>query len=144
MAESIGTVGNLQYTVTGATGGVEYDLQLRAVNEDGPGPWSAATTGVPMMNARPWFREGANIFRSVAKNSRGGAPVGAPVTASDPEGDTLIYTVSGLHADLFAIESRSGQIRVAPDTTVGNEPGTVYIVEATAAAPFGLGDPTLA
>ncbi len=39
--------GTLQYTLTGLTGGTQYDLQIRAVNAGGDGPWSATATGTP-------------------------------------------------------------------------------------------------
>ncbi len=39
--------GTLQYTLTGLTGGTQYDLQMRAVNAVGDGPWSATATGTP-------------------------------------------------------------------------------------------------
>ena len=39
--------GSLQYTLTGLTGGTQYDLQVRAVNAGGDGPWSATATGTP-------------------------------------------------------------------------------------------------
>ena len=34
-----------QYTLTGLTNGAQYDVQVRAVNAAGPGPWSAAASG---------------------------------------------------------------------------------------------------
>ncbi len=37
--------GPLQYAVTGLTNGVQYDVQVRAVNTAGDGPWSAVATG---------------------------------------------------------------------------------------------------
>ena len=33
--------GALQYTLTGLNSGTEYDLQVRAVNANGDGPWSS-------------------------------------------------------------------------------------------------------
>ena len=39
--------GSLQYTLTGLTGGTQYDVQVRAVNAAGPGAWSATVTGIP-------------------------------------------------------------------------------------------------
>ena len=37
----------LEYVLTGLTSGTKYDVQLRAVNAAGSGPWSAAATGTP-------------------------------------------------------------------------------------------------
>ena len=37
--------GPLRYAVTGLTNGVQYDVQVRAVNTAGDGPWSAVATG---------------------------------------------------------------------------------------------------
>ena len=39
--------GTLQHTLAGLTGGAQYDLQVRAVNAAGDGPWSATATGTP-------------------------------------------------------------------------------------------------
>ena len=40
--------GNLEYTVSGLRWGIEYDVQLRAVNADGDGLWSETSTGTPI------------------------------------------------------------------------------------------------
>ena len=45
------TSGALQYTITGLTNGTEYDVQVRAVNSNGDGTWSATTTGAPALPA---------------------------------------------------------------------------------------------
>ena len=37
--------GNLEYELTGLTGGSQYDVQVRAVNSAGPGAWSNTLTG---------------------------------------------------------------------------------------------------
>ena len=39
--------GTHQYTLTGLTADTQYDLQMRAVNANGDGPWSATATGTP-------------------------------------------------------------------------------------------------
>ena len=39
--------GALQYTLAGLTADAEYDIQVRAVNSVGDGPWSVITTGTP-------------------------------------------------------------------------------------------------
>ena len=42
--------GALTEEVTGLVGGREYDVQVRGVNAEGPGTWSATATGVPAVN----------------------------------------------------------------------------------------------
>ena len=39
--------GGLEYVLTGLTAGAQYDIQLRAVNFTGDGPWSATAVGTP-------------------------------------------------------------------------------------------------
>ena len=38
---------SLEYTITGLTTGSTYDVQVRAKNEEGVGPWSATVVGTP-------------------------------------------------------------------------------------------------
>ena len=42
-----GTSGSLEDTVGGLDGDVSYDVQVRAVNSEGPGDWSSTSTGTP-------------------------------------------------------------------------------------------------
>ena len=44
---AVWTSGSLEYTVDGLTNGTEYDVQVRAVNATGDGPWSLSATGTP-------------------------------------------------------------------------------------------------
>ena len=46
--DSIWSSGVLQYSLDGLTNGVGYDVQVRAVNAMGEGPWSPAGTGTPL------------------------------------------------------------------------------------------------
>ena len=41
------TYGALSHVLTGLDGGRRYDIQVRAVNGSGPGPWSASNIGDP-------------------------------------------------------------------------------------------------
>ena len=41
------TTGPLSYAIATLTGGTPYDVQVRAVNGAGEGPWSATFTGTP-------------------------------------------------------------------------------------------------
>ncbi|MDE2938912.1 MAG: cadherin domain-containing protein [Chloroflexota bacterium] len=65
-------------------------------------------------NAAPQFASDS-AARSVDENTPLGTSVGAAVAATDPDGDTLTYALSG--SDAFAIDTTAGQISVvsAPD-----------------------------
>ena len=45
------TSGALEYTITGLDNGTQYDVQVRAVNANGDGAWSATTVGTPALPA---------------------------------------------------------------------------------------------
>ena len=45
------TSGALQYTIAGLTNGTGYDVQVRAVNSNGDGTWSATEVGTPALPA---------------------------------------------------------------------------------------------
>ena len=45
------TSGALEYTITGLTNGTGYDVQVRAVNSNGDGTWTATTVGTPALPA---------------------------------------------------------------------------------------------
>ena len=42
--------GVLEHTITGLEGGIQYDIQVRAVNSFGAGPWSKSFTGTVMQS----------------------------------------------------------------------------------------------
>ena len=47
----VGTLSNRSYTITGLSGGVMYEIQLRAHNDSGHGPWSQAEAEEPTVVA---------------------------------------------------------------------------------------------
>ena len=60
-------------------------------------------------NAAPEFA-GATTTRTVEENTAAGQAIGAPVTATDPENDSITYTISGADAASFGINGSSGQL----------------------------------
>ena len=68
------------------------------------------TVKVTNVNEPPQFPNGDTGTRSVTENTAAGQNVGAPVSASDPEGDSLTYTLSGTDAGHFDINASTGQI----------------------------------
>ena len=69
------------------------------------------TEGVPT-NRPPEFDEGRWAARDIGAHARGA--VGAPVAATDPDGDALTYTVVESNPHL-ALDAATGQLRVRPD-----------------------------
>ncbi len=64
-------------------------------------------------NSEPVFTEGSNATRFVDENIGTGVDIGSAVSATDAEGDTLSYSLSGTDAFSFSIDSSSGQIRTS-------------------------------
>ena len=71
-------LGALQYVLSGLNGGTQYDVQVRAVNSSGDGPWSATATGTPQSTEMPATSRATRAFSSVSV---------------DP-GDELIVTIT--------------------------------------------------
>ena len=99
MEDDVWTTGGgaLQYTLTGLTGGTQYDLQVRAVNAGGDGPWSATATGTPAMAV---------------------ASPGAPTVSATTTGTALVRLHTAVSVTATFSEPVSGF--VAGDVTVVN------------------------
>ena len=75
--------------------GTDYQVQVRATNAEGNGPWSApgSTATDVQPNSAPEFDEGETATRSVAENTAAGEAIGEPLTATDVDADdTLTYS----------------------------------------------------
>ncbi len=107
------------HTVTGLAGGQEYFFQVRARNGNGNGTYAQvaatpqAAVATPGNNA-PQFSAAAlaATTQSVAENTAPGTAIGSPYTATDGDGDTLIWSLGGgTDAASFAIDTSTGQLR---------------------------------
>ena len=85
----------------------------------------AAAVVVP--NNPPAF-SGTTADRSVAENTAAGQNVGAALTATDADSDTLTYTLEGTDAASFDIVSGSGQIQTRTGVTYNHEAKSTYTV----------------
>ncbi len=87
---------------TWATGKAGGNLQATVTIQDNE----------PRPNRAPAFPE-EMLTRSIAENAAAGTSVGAPVGATDEDGDSLTYTLGGTDAADFALDAASGQITTA-------------------------------
>ena len=124
-------------TITGTTVTIErltastfYDVQVRATNDEGIGPWSESGTGSTRINNPPAFSS-VTTSRSVVENTAAGENIGSPVTATDDDpDDTLTYTLSGRDASSFSINDETGQLMTG--TPLDYEVKLSYTVTVTA------------
>ena len=65
------------------------------------------------INQPPVFREGANTQRFVSEDAANPTELGSPVSATDPDGDTLTYTLEGPDATSFSLNFANGQLSTA-------------------------------
>ena len=132
------------FAVAGLTNGTVYVFELRAVSAAGAGPSSAEAwaeaRATPAVNAAPRFPH-REMVRRVVEHTPVGANVGAPVVATDADGDRLTYTLGGADGGAFAVDRNSGQITAEPGTVLDYASGTTsYTVTVTAADPAGATD----
>ena len=84
--------------------------------------WSSETTVTLRLraNTAPVFAD-ASATREVEENSAVDTNVGAVVTATDADNDTLTYSLDGTDAASFAIDSGTGQIKTVTGVTYNFE-----------------------
>ena len=100
------------------TAGKKYDVQVRAVNDEGNGAWSDTGNAITQSTA---------VTRSVAENTAASGNIGAAVTMT-PDGYTLAHSLDGTDKSKFTIESSSGQIKVKSGNLPDYETTTSYSV----------------
>ena len=131
----------------GSTAGIVY--VGRPNSSDGEnGPISNSTTGATLADNRPMYGLSAvfkvaaansdptfpmsTAARSVVENTAAGQNVGAVLTASDSDGDTLTYTLEGTDAASFELDTTttagSAQIQTKSGVTYDHEVKSSYTV----------------
>jgi Leucine-rich repeat (LRR) protein len=84
----------------------------------------------PSTNNPPVFTEGTSTTRTIAENTAAGIHIGSAVSATDANGDTLTYTLSGTDAAAFEIDNTTGQLKTR--ATLDYETKATYTVTITA------------
>ena len=73
-------------------------------NAEGTSNWSNSGTGSTGANGLPIFTDGSSATRSFAENTTGIQSIGDPISATDPEGTTLTYSLEGTDQASFALD----------------------------------------
>ena len=124
-------------TIAGLTAATVYEVQVRALNADGDGAWSASgsgTTGSPSNNAPAFANDTAarSFTETVGDAVAAAGNVGAVVTATDADADTLTYSLEGTDAAKFTVNSSSGQLRTRAGERYDREAKASYAVRVKA------------
>ena len=86
----------------------------------------------------PAFVAGSRTDITITDNVPSGANVGRPVSASDTTNHGLTYSLGGPDVAFFTIDQSTGQLSVAPGTTLDYQDGkNTYTVDVTARNIFG-------
>ena len=86
----------------------------------------SVTIGVGDVEEAPFF-DSASTTRRVAENTPRGEDIGAPVTATDDDGDALSYSLTGAGAASFAIDASSGHIETRAPLDFETGPNTYSV-----------------
>ena len=118
-----------------------HTLSVSVSYEDPQGPGKSAQTSadLPVSNDPPAFDTAGPVSMSVAEDAATGTNVGEPLAATDPNSDTLAFTLTGDGAGDFTVDE-GGQITVAAD--LDHEGRSSYNLTATVSDPAGGSDST--
>ena len=123
--EDIDGARSASYTPVADDAGKYLRATVTYTNTHGPGKTAQSVTSSAVgaaPNSNPEFPS-ASLVRRVAEHTAAGQPFDSPVEADDADGDPLQYALSGMDADLFDIDSSTGQLltKAALDYEVVNE-----------------------
>ena len=123
------------YTLVAADLGKKIKVEVSFTDDDdfAETRTSAVTITVTDVNTAPTFPS-STAARSVAENTAAGQNVGAVLTATDADNDTLTYTLEGTDATSFDLVTISGsaRIRTKSGVTYDHETKSSYAVTVKA------------
>ena len=90
-----------------------YVITVTVSDDDNLSASITVNISITDVNEPPEFTDGATTTRSIAEETESGQNIGTAVGATDPEGDTLAYSLGGTDASTFSIVSTSGQLQTS-------------------------------
>ena len=88
-----------------------YSVTVTATDRDNLSDTISVTINVTNVNEEPSFTEGSTATRTIAENTASETNIGTAVAATDPDDDTLTYTLGGTDAASFSIDDTNGQLQ---------------------------------
>ena len=126
--------GSSSYTATAADLGHTLSLMVNYNDPQGPGKSATSAETAAVSNDPPTFTTGDPVNASVRENAAPGSPAGNPLEASDPNEDTLSYSLSGDGAGDFAVDADG---RITTTAALDHEARSSYTLTATVSDPAG-------
>ena len=115
----------------------EYSLVVTATGQPGQTASVDVAVIVEDVNEAPEF-DITSISWEIKENTPANTNIGDPITATDPEGDDVAYSLTGTNAGLFDIDASSGQVKTKE--SLNFEAKSAYEVTFTASDPAGSGN----
>ena len=120
-ANIIDNITTANHTVTPLDRGTEYDFRIRALNDEGTGPWSEPSPHSTNANQRPQITSGHTA--SIAENTPSNQLI-TTVMATDPDiadGGAWGFTTNGAHAAKFHITQASSILTITVNDNLDYE-----------------------
>ncbi len=122
LRKGVGSPGSLSYTVTGLLDNTKYDVQVRAVNDQGSGAWSETVVAETLPNRAP-LPVGSLVGPDLQVGD-GTKDVDVSRAFEDPDGDTLTYDASSSAPGIAQAWASGSQVTLTP-VSQGNATITV-------------------
>ncbi len=126
-------------SLTGLTNLVELSLWVNPITDRSPletlksqnPSLTINIESVTIVNRSPEFTEGSSATRSVFEGTGADVKIGSPLSATDADNDTLIYSLSGTDAGSFVINTGTGQLKTKVGVELDFETKSTYTVTVT-------------
>ena len=115
----------------------QYSFVVTATGQPGQTASVNVAVIVEDVNEAPKF-DITSISFEVKENTPANTNIGDPITATDPEGDDVAYSLTGITAGLFDIDASSGQVKTKE--SLNFEAKSAYEVMFSASDPAGSGN----
>ncbi|MYF99625.1 hypothetical protein F4212_10935, partial [Candidatus Poribacteria bacterium] len=103
-----------------------YSVTLSVTDNNGGRNGTFVTVTITDENDAPVFTEGETALRAILESAVSGSNVGHAVAATDEDGDTLTYSLSGTDASSFSLNTETG--RLSTNTTLDYDNQSEYTV----------------